>query len=73
MGKNTISVGVRYGSEMRDHFIGQLASMHMPHSSREQLYPDSGTDIAFLYVRCLLGFLNYPLQLALNDGGSIRI
>ena len=34
-GKDTISIGVRYGSEMRDQFIGQLASMHMPHSRRE--------------------------------------
>ena len=71
-GKDTISIGVRYGSEMRDHFIGQLASMHMPHGSREQLYPDSDTtDVP--YVRCLLGCLKYLLQLALNADVTIRI
>ena len=73
MGRDTISIGVRYGSEMRDHFIGQLASMHMPHSCRDQLYPAAGSDGDFLYVRCLLGFLNYPLQLTVNADGTIRI
>ena len=73
MGKDTISIGVRYGSEMRDHFIGQLASMHMPHSRREQLHPDAGTDDDFPYVRCLLGFLSYLLQLTLNADGTIRL
>ena len=72
-GKDTISIGVRYSSEMRDHFIGQLASMYMPHSRRGQLHPDSATDTDFPYVRCLLGFLNYLLQLTLNDDGTIRI
>ena len=72
-GKDTISIGVRYSSEMRDHFIGQLASMHMPHGVREQLYPDSDTDTDFPYVRCLLGFLKYLLQLRLNADGTIRI
>ena len=73
-GKATISIGVRYSSEMRDHFIGQLASMLMPHCSREQLYPEeSGTECSFPYVRCLLGLLSYLLSLSLNDDGTIRI
>ena len=55
-GKDTISIGVRYSSEMRDHFIGQLASMHMPHSRREHLYPEAGSSTDFPDVRCLLGF-----------------
>ena len=62
-----------YPDEEDFQFIGQLASMHMPHSSREQLYPDSDTDTDFPYVRCLLGFLNYLLQLTLNGDGTIRI
>ena len=73
MDKSTILIGVRYNSEMRDRFIGQPACMHTPHRSRDQLYPDSGTDIEFPYVRCLLGFLNYLLHQALNDDGTIRI
>ena len=68
-----ICIGVRYASEMRDQFVGQLACMHMPHSCREQLFPDSTSDCDFQYVRCLLGFINYLLQLTLNADGTIGI
>ena len=57
---------------MRDHFIGQLASMHMPHSRREQLYPASDSSTDFPYVRCLLGCLHYLMHLTLNADGTIR-
>ena len=36
-GKDTIAIGVRFASEMKDHFIGQLGVMYMPHYTREQL------------------------------------
>ena len=36
-GKNTIAIGVRYCAELKDKFVGELAAMLMPHSSREQL------------------------------------
>ena len=47
--------------------------MHMPHSRREQLYPEAGSSTTFPYVRCLLGFLHYLLHLTLNADGTIRI
>ena len=68
-----MSIGVRYSSQMTDHYIGQLACVNMPHSSRCQLYPPEDSDNGFPYVRCLLGFLNYLMQLTLNDDGTIGI
>ena len=47
--------------------------MSMPHSSRDQLHPSVGADNGFAYVSCLLGFLNYLMQLTVNDDGTIRI
>ena len=68
MGKDTISIGVRYCSELKDNYIGQLASTNMPHSSREQLQGTGETE--FAYVRCLLGFINY---LMLLNGSPMEI
>ena len=72
-GKDTISIGVRFASEMTDEFIGQLACMHMPHGRREQLYPSEDDGGGFASVKCLLGFLGYLLQLTSGDDGTIRI
>ena len=55
MGKDTISIGVRFASEMKDLFIGQLGVMHLPHSARDQLQADPGDTDDFLYVRCIFG------------------
>mgnify|MGYP003326488424 CR=1 FL=1 len=72
-GKGTIAIGVRYASEMKDHFIGQLSVMHMPHYSREQLQLSGDVDCDFLYVRCILGLLHYLVELTYNDDGTIRL
>ena len=64
MGKDTISIGIRYGSEMRDHFIGQLATMHMPHSNREQLHPADDGECDFPYVPVSYTHLRAPRDLS---------
>ena len=35
--KPTIAIGVRFCSEIKDKFAGEVAAMLMPHSSRDQL------------------------------------
>ena len=47
---SVVSIGVRYGSEMRDTFVGQLASMNMPHCTREQLQGAGDESSGFDYV-----------------------
>ena len=59
---SVVSIGVRYGSEMRDTFVGQLASMNMPHCTREQLQGAGDDSCGFDYVQCIIGFISY-----LND------
>ena len=66
-----VAIGVRYGSEMKDLYLGQLAVMNMPHYARRQLQPDEDTD--FNYFRCLLGFLSYLASLHFGDDGTVRI
>ena len=61
--KKTIAIGVRFCAELKDQFVGQLASMLMPHSSREQLRNPGDSVAEFGHVKCLLGWLNYLLQL----------
>ena len=69
---HSVAIGVRYCSEMRDHFVGQLASMHMPHGTREQLQGDIDSD-DFAYVRCLMGWIAYLMSLSWNSDGTVRL
>lgn len=68
-----IGIGVRFSAELKDNFIGQLASMHMPHRARDELQGCTGAAVDFAYVRCLLGFLNYLQTLVYRDDASVAI
>ena len=71
--KTPVAIGIRYGSEMRDMFVGQLATMHMPHATREQLQGIGEEVSGFDYVQCLIGFVAYLMSLAYNGDGTVRL
>ena len=68
-----VAIGVRYCSEMRDNFVGQMAAMHMPHGTREHLQGCSDGSTQFDYVRCLIGWIDYLMSLAWNPDGTVRL
>ena len=67
------AIGVWHCSDMRDNFVSQMASMHMPHGAREQLQGDSSHACQFDHVRCLIGWITYLMQLTCGADDTILI